>query len=96
MLALALCFLIRLAGKCVTFHDHPVLAGFFKVDPLYLDSVVDVLTSPADPALAFLAGNGFVGVSLATPVFRVAVNPSAPVVGLDIGIQTCVRPEVRH
>ena len=54
VLALVLCLLIRLAGKIHSFHNHPILAGFFRVDPLYLGSLVDVLTTPADRVLAFV------------------------------------------
>ena len=35
LLAVALCFLLRLAGHEQPIESHPVLASFFKVDALY-------------------------------------------------------------
>ena len=40
LLAIALCLLLRLAGHAQPFENHPVLAPFFRVDALYLDSVL--------------------------------------------------------
>ena len=37
LLAVALCFLLRLAGHAQPFESHPVLASFLKVDACYLD-----------------------------------------------------------
>ena len=65
VLALVLRLRIRRAGKVPFLHNHPILDGSFRVDPLYLDSLVDVLITPAHPVLAF--GYGLVSVSLATP-----------------------------
>ena len=54
VLALVLCLLIRLGGPLHALHKHPILEAFFRVDVLYLDSLVDVLTTPSDPVLAFV------------------------------------------
>ena len=53
LLAVALCLLLRLAGHAQPFERHPVLASFFRVDAVYLDSVLETLSLPAhlDPVL---------------------------------------------
>ena len=53
-LALVLCLLIRPASRFYSCHNHLIFASFFRVDPLYLDSLVDVITTPADPVLALV------------------------------------------
>ena len=54
VLSLVLCLLLRLSGKFHVFDNHRILHGFFRVDPGYLDSLVEVLTTPADPAVGFV------------------------------------------
>ena len=53
LLAVALCLLLRLAGHAQSFESHPVLAWFFRVDAVYLDTVLETLSLPAhlDPVL---------------------------------------------
>ena len=53
------------------FENHPGLSQFVVVDTLYLDSLVEVLTSPVDPrSYCFVcSGNRFVGRSLASLLF---------------------------
>ena len=48
VLALILVVLIRLSGCPSHLRNHPVLGPFFKVDPLYLDSLVEHLCLPPD------------------------------------------------
>ena len=54
VLALVLVVLIRLSGGPVSFRNHPVLGPLFKVDPLYLDSLVEHLCLPPDDVVDFV------------------------------------------
>ena len=53
VLALVLVVLIRLSGGPFSCRNHPVLGPFFKVDPLYLDSLVEHLCLPPDDVVDF-------------------------------------------
>lgn len=55
VLCLVLVLLIRLSGPLFSFRNHPVLAPFFLVDALYLDSLIGVSTLDGlDPIGAFV------------------------------------------
>ena len=55
VLALILVVLIRLSGCPSHLRNHPVLGPFFKVDPLYLDSLVEHLCLPPDEVVEFVS-----------------------------------------
>ena len=55
VLALILVVLIRLSGCPSHLRNHPVLGPLFKVDPLYLDSLVEHLCLPPDEVVEFVS-----------------------------------------
>ena len=58
--ALGLVLLCRLAGVLSLFAAHPVLAPFFQICILYLDSLLDLVTQSHDPILVSCVSAGAV------------------------------------